>query len=361
MINYRKEISQLTPYVPGKPIDDVKREYNLTDVVKIASNENPYGCSEQSKQAVVECLKNPELYPDGYCTDLRKAVSAFYNVDEKSLIFGCGTDEIISMLGKVFINPGDECVTAETTFSQYAASVNSMGGTMIYAPMKDYGFDLNALAERITDKTKIVFVANPNNPTGSYHTNDEQLEFLKKVPENVLVVMDEAYAEYVDAKDYPDTLSHMKTYKNIMLLKTFSKGYGLASMRVGFGIAEPEIINLFEKIRNPFNVPIPAQVAATAAINDQAFVKSTFEKNKAVKEYLYKEFEEMGLYYIPTQTNFIMVDTKLDSSKLFIELMKKGYIIRPGCAFGMDTFLRVSFGTMEQMQGFIKVLKELLK
>lgn len=360
MINYRKSIEPLRPYVPGRPIEDVKREYGLDEVVKIASNENPYGCSPLAKQAVIDCLENPQLYPDGNCTELRQAMSKFYGVKQDQIIFGCGTDEVISMISKVFINPGDECITAETTFSQYAASVDSMGGTMVYVPMKNYGFDLDAIAEKINDRTKIIFITNPNNPTGSTHSNEAQLAFLKKIPSRILVVIDEAYAEFDDEEDYPETLEHMKLYKNIMLLKTFSKAYGLASLRIGFGFAQPEIIALFEKIRNPFNVPIPAQVAAKAGLDDQSFVKSTFEKNKEVREYMRKSFEEMGLFYIPTQANFIMVDTKKDSGALFTELMKKGYIIRPGIAFGMDTFLRVSLGTMDEMQGFIKTLKELL-
>lgn len=360
MINYRKEIEPLMPYVPGRPIEDVKKEYGLTEVVKIASNENPYGCSSLARLAVVACLDNAGLYPDGNCTELRAAMAQFYDVATDQIIFGCGTDEVISMIGKVFVNPGDECITAETTFSQYAASVNAMGGTMVYVPMKNHGYDLEAIAEKVTEKTKIIFITNPNNPTGTTHSNEAQLAFLKKIPSNVLVVIDEAYAEYDGEDDYPETLAHMKQYPNIMLLKTFSKAYGLASMRIGFGIAAPEMIALFEKIRNPFNVPIPAQAAAKAALADQAFIRSTFEKNKEVLAYLYDAFNEMGLEYIPSEANFVMVDTKQDSAALFQELMKRGYIIRPGVAFGMDTFLRVSLGTMAEMRGFIKILKELL-
>jgi histidinol-phosphate aminotransferase len=360
MIDYRKAIAPLRPYVPGRPIDDVKKEYGLSEVVKIASNENPYGCSPAAKQAVIDALEGAGLYPDGNCTELREAVAQFYDVQENQIIFGCGTDEVISMIGKVFINPGDECVTAETTFSQYAASVCAMGGNMVYVPMKNYGYDLDAIAEKVTDKTRIVFITNPNNPTGTTHSNEAQLEFLKKIPSSVLVVIDEAYAEYDDESDYPDTLAHMKEYKNIMLLKTFSKAYGLASMRCGFGFAEPEIIALFEKIRNPFNVPVPAQAAAKAALADQNFIRDTFLKNKEVRDYMYTACDAMGLSYIPSQANFVMVDAKKDSGALFQELQKRGYIIRPGVAFGMPTFLRVSLGTMAEMQGFVQILKELI-
>ncbi len=359
-MHHRTCIDPMMPYIPGKPIEDVKRELGLSEVIKIASNENPYGCSPKAKQAVVESMDNPQLYPDGNVTELRELVAARLHVNPDQLVFGCGTDEVIAMIGKVFINQGDECVTAETTFSQYVASVLSMGGVMVYAPMKHHTFDLDALLEKITPKTKLVFIANPNNPTGTMITEAEQERFMEKVPSNVLVIFDEAYAEYVTDPNYPNTLETLRQYKNAMLLKTFSKVYGLASLRVGYGVADAEVIKLFEKIRPPFNVTVQAQAAAVAAYNDTEFVKMSAEKNTDVLNYMIKSFDEMGLKFIPTQANFIMVDVKADSRQVFSDLMKKGYIVRPGAAFGMDTYLRVTLGTAEQMHGFIKALKEVL-
>lgn len=360
MIKHRNELEQLNPYVPGKPIDDVKREYGLENVVKLASNENPYGMSGKARQAVIDMLSSGALYPDGNCTDLRNALADHYNLSPNKFIFGCGTDEIISMIGKVFVDKGDECITAAVSFSQYAASVLAMGGKMIYADMKNHGFDLQAILTKVTDKTKVIFIANPNNPTGTIHTQAEQDAFMAKVPENVLVAFDEAYGEFVCDENYPNTIEMMQKYKNIIYMKTFSKAYGLAGLRIGYGIADEKIIAQFEKIRNPFNVPATAQVAAIASLRDKEFLKLSTSNNRLVKEYVCAEFDKMGLYYIPTHANFIMVDIKTDSRKAFIELMKKSYIIRPGAAFGMDTFLRVTLGTMDEMQGFIKALKELL-
>jgi len=361
-IQYRTEIEPLRPYVPGKPIDDVKREYNLADVVKIASNENPYGCSPKAQQAVIDTLSGPNaaLYPDGACTILREALAKKYSVAPNRLVFGCGTDEIISMIGKVFVNHGDECITAAVSFSQYAASVNSMGGTMVYSPMKDHGFDLPDILTKITDKTKVIFIANPNNPTGTTHSAAEQAAFMEKVPAHILVAFDEAYGEFVDESNFPDTTAMLDRYPNILYMKTFSKAYGLASLRVGYAIGDPAVIALFEKIRNPFNVSVQAQAAAVASLADTEFLAKSVEGNRAVRDYLYAEFKALGLSYIPTQANFVMVDIQKDSAQAFIDLMKKGYIIRPGAAFGMQTFLRVTLGTMEQMQGFVAVLKTIL-
>lgn len=360
MLQFRDELKQLNPYVPGKPIEDVKREYGLKSVVKLASNENPYGMSPKAKQAVIDSLDEDSLYPDGNCTDLRNALAKFYNVPAGKFIFGCGTDEIISMIGKVLINKDDECITADVSFSQYAASALSMGGKMVYAPMKEHGFNLKAISDKITGKTKVIFIANPNNPTGTIHTQAEQEAFMEKVPSNILVAFDEAYGEFVYDGNYPNTLEMMDKYKNIIYLKTFSKAYGLAGLRVGYGIAGESIIAQFEKVRNPFNVPATAQVAAIAALADREFLNHAVNGNRLVKEYVCGQFEEMGLFYIPTHANFIMVDVKKDSRKVFTDLMKAGYIIRPGAAFGMDTFLRVTLGTMDEMKGFIDVLRELL-
>ena len=360
MIKAREAIANLKPYIPGRPIEDVKREFRLETVHKLASNENPYGCSSKARRAIIDSALKGELYLDGHCSLLRVAVSKHLGIAENQLVFGAGTDEVIAMISKVFVNEGDECITAETTFSQYFASVKPMNGIMKYAPMKDYGFDLDKIIELITPKTKAIFIANPNNPTGTMHTNKQQLDFIAKVPKDVLIVIDEAYAEFVDSPDYPQTLEHMKEHKNVMLLKTFSKVYGLAALRVGYGVAAPEIIEEFEKIRCPFNVSVAGQSAATAAIGDQEFVDETKINNLAVKELMYKAFKDMGLFYIPTHANFVMVDVKRDSTEVFTALMKKGYIIRPGAAFGMDSFIRITLGTIGQMMGFIIALKEVL-
>jgi histidinol-phosphate aminotransferase len=360
-IDYRKEISPLQPYVPGKPIDDVKREFGLSEVCKLASNENPYGCSPKAVDAVALSMKDPGLYPDGNCTLLREALAKKFDVPGNSIVFGCGTDEVISMIGKVFVEKGDVCLTGEVTFSQYAASVVSMGGEMRYIPMKNHGFDLDAIAKAVTDKTKVIFLANPNNPTGTMFSEREQLAFIEKIPKNVLIVADEAYAEFVADGGYPKTLSQVFSRDNVILLKTFSKAYGLASLRCGYGIMPVEIAALFEKIRNPFNVSSQAQAAALAALADDAFLESSVKGNRSVMAYTVSRLNKMNIPFIPSQSNFLMIDAGSDSMALFHDLMKKGYIIRAGAAFGLPTYLRVTLGTQPQMEGFLDALELLIK
>jgi histidinol-phosphate aminotransferase len=361
-MKYRPCLEALPVYVPGRPIEDVKREYGLDNVIKLASNENPRGCSPLVIEAIAKSFRDTRLYPDGNCTLLRNAVAGKYNVPPERIVFGAGSDEVMSMLAKVLIEPGDEGITAKTTFSQYAAAVESMGGKMLYAPMKDRGYDLKAVAGLVTERTKLIFIANPNNPTGTYFAAAEQEELMESVPDDVMVVFDEAYGEYVTAADFPDTPETVKRYKNAALLKTFSKIYGIASLRVGFGIMDGEAARQIEKIRSPFNVSLQGQAGALAAIGDEGFVSKSFLENKTVKEKTAKTFSEMGLRYIPSQANFLTADVKRDSRELFTELMKKGYIIRAGAALAEDlkTFIRVTVGTEEQMDGFLKVLKETL-
>ena len=360
MFKFRESIQPMEPYVPGRPIEDVKKAYHLSHVVKLASNENPYGCSPAVKDAVMATFEESALYPDGYCTKLRAAVSAHYNIPKNQLIFGAGTDEVISMLGKIFIEPGDEAVTGSVTFSQYAASVEAMDGVMVYAPLRNHTFDLDTLLEYISSKTKLIFIANPNNPTGSYYPKSAQEAFMAKVPKDIAVIFDEAYQEYVTAPDYPDTWETLRQYPNAVLLKTFSKVYGISSFRAGFGAAHPAIIEQMEKIRCPFNVTSQAQAAAIAALGDQDFVRKSSERNRHEMDRAAATLSEMGLYVIPSQTNFIMADVNRDSRDVFEKLIAKGYIIRAGAAFGMDSFIRITIGTKEEMGGLFAALKEVL-
>ena len=361
MLDYRKCIEPMAQYVPGRPIEDVQRELGIKNVVKLASNENPLGCSPRAKEAVIASLDNSNYYPDGNCTKLRSYLSEKMDVAPGEIIFGCGADEIIAMTGKVFINPGDESITAAETFSQYETSTVSMGGVMVFAPMKNNAYDLDAIYDRITDKTKVIYLANPNNPTGTMFTAAEQEAFLEKVPRRVFIVIDEAYAEFVADPSYPQTLPLLKKYSNIMLVKTFSKIYGLASYRVGYGIADEAVIKLYEKIRQPFNVTIQGQEAALAAHKDVDFTRKSFENNRAAMDYYCRELDNMGISYIPSQANFVTTDAGRDSREVYQSLMRKGYIVRPCYIFGMGiTWIRVTMGTLDQMKGFISALKEVL-
>jgi len=356
-VKSREILREMETYVPGRPIEDVQREYGLKDVVKIASNENPYGCSPLVMPAVMATEGQTRLYPDGNCGKLREAISERLGVNPKRIIFGCGTGELILLIGKAFISEGDECITAGVTFSQYAAAAVSMGGKMVFSPLRDHAFDLDDIKSKITGRTKAVFLANPNNPTGTYFNREAQERFMECVPPEVLVVVDEAYSEFVVAPDFPDTLSMLDRYDNMVLTRTFSKIYGLASYRVGYGILCEEAAELIGKIRPPFNVTVQGQAAALAAYGDEGFVQGCREKNAEAMEYMRGVFDEMGLYYIPGSANFLMVDVKRDCDGVFTDLMKKGYIIRTGGAFGMPSFIRVSMGTMDEMRGFARAFR----
>ncbi|MGF7058367.1 histidinol-phosphate transaminase [Brassicibacter mesophilus] len=356
-ISFREELKELSPYKPGKPIDDVKREYGLTEVIKLASNENPLGCSPKAIEAIKEAFQNLALYPDGNCTLLKKALSDKLNLNENQIILSSGSDEVIDLIAKTFINKGDEAIMADITFPRYIATTKMMGGKPVIVPLKDWTHDLNGMLDKITEKTKLIWLCNPNNPTGTMFSEEKLISFLDKVPQNIVVVYDEAYNEYVTKDDYPkDSISLLEKYPNILILRTFSKIYGLAALRVGYTMASEEIIENINKIRGPFNVNSLAQAAALAALEDQDFIKESFRINKEGKEYLYDEFSKMNLEYAPSETNHIFVNVEKDANEVFIELQKKGMIIRPM----VGTWIRVSIGTMEQNKMFIKLLKNLL-
>jgi histidinol-phosphate aminotransferase len=306
MINCRKEVEGLRPYIPGKSIDEVKKAYQLDEIIKLASNENPLGCSELAKKSIIEYLNEPSLYPDGNCTELREKLSLKFNLNPDQFIFGAGSDEVIGLIAKTYVTQGDEVITCTPTFPQYKAGTLQMGGTIIEVPLKNYVFDLAGILNHITDQTKIIFIANPNNPTGTIITAQQQLDFLNQVSEDILIVMDEAYVEYIKDPNFPDTMSLLNQYPNLMILRTFSKMYGLASLRIGYGVGQPDIIEKINRVRGPFNVTTAAQVAAVASLTDIDFVNRTYEVNEASKAFTYQRCEELNLSFIPTYGNFLM-------------------------------------------------------
>lgn len=330
---------------------------------RLMANENPNGCSPNVKSALVETLINgPSNYPDGYSTELRTEIVKKYGVDKDEILFGNGTDEVIYMLGKAFLEPGDEVVMPTLSFISYIESTHSMGAKMVYAPMNDdFSINLDAVLDTVGDKTKYIVIVNPNNPTGTVFTEKEQRDFLNKVPKNVLVIMDEAYAEFYNGENYPNTYDMLKEYDNLIILKTFSKVYGLASFRIGFMIASKELISTVSRVKNVFNVSAQAMAAATAAIRDTDFVQMVIEKNTACIDYLSEQLDKMGYKYIPSHTSFMLIDVRVDCKTVVAALKEKSYLVRPGSDFGLDNFIRVSMGTMEQMQGFVKAFKEVMQ
>ncbi|WP_248925441.1 histidinol-phosphate transaminase [Paenibacillus hamazuiensis] len=358
----KQHIMHLPVYQPGKPIDAVKRELGLTEVIKLASNENPFGCSPKAKEAIVAMADQTSIYPDGAAVELTEEVAKFWNVDTNQIIFGAGSDEVILLIARAFFVPGDETIMATHTFPQYKHNAEIEGAKIVEVPLDENGNqNLDAMLAKVTDKTKIVWICNPNNPTGTMHTHEEIAKFMAAVPSSVLVILDEAYAEYNTTGQYPDGLALLRQYKNIILLRTFSKIYGLAALRIGYGIGHPDVIRSVNQVREPFNTTSFAQKAALAAIRDQAFIDSCREQNAAGIRYMQAEFDKLGLSYFEAHGNFIMVDVKRPAGQVFEALLRKGIIVRGGHQLGFPTKIRVTVGSQEQNEKFIAALESVLK
>ncbi len=355
-------IARLVPYSPGKPVEEVERELGITGIIKLASNENSLGPSPKSIEAVQRLAGKMHVYPDAGCFALRKAVAESLEVSPECLVFGNGSDDVIHLLGITFLEPGDEVIQAHPSFVRYeaAALLNNVACHLI--PLTpDWVHDLDAMADAINERTRLIFITNPNNPTGTIVTRQAFERFLERVPERALVVMDEAYYEYAAGEpDYPDSLGYVRRGENVVVLRTFSKAYGLAGYRIGFGVMRPEIAGWLERTREPFNVNLMAQSAAAAALGDTEFVKRTLAMNEAGKRALYTAFEAMGLPYAATSANFVWVDVKRECRAVFQALLHKGIIVRTGDVFGAPTHLRVTIGTESENARFLGALKEIL-
>jgi histidinol-phosphate aminotransferase len=353
----KASIQGIEVYQPGKSLKDVKEELGLEEVIKLSSNENPYGCSPRVFPALLELKDQFHYYPDGAAQGLKTKLAEHLEVDERRLILGNGSDEIIQIICRTVLEPGTESVMADLTFSRYEAGVMIEGATPIKVPMKDGTHDLDAMLEAITEKTRIVWVCNPNNPTGTIVGQEELERFLERVPEHVLVVLDEAYYEYVTDPTYPDSLSLLDYNPQIIILRTFSKIYGLASFRVGYGITHPDLIQEFERVREPFNVNSLAQQAAIAALEDQEFVAYCRRQNRRGIEKITSKLDELGLKYFPAHGNFVMFDAELPAEEVFQFLLRRGLIVRTG--IGGPTYVRVTVGTDEQNEQLIEALTEM--
>lgn len=355
----RKDIERINAYVPGKPIDLVQRELGLRNAIKLASNENAFGASQKAKQAIKSRLDNIFRYPEGSCYYLRKTLAKKLRLKPGNLLFGNGSDEVIDIIIKTFINPGEEVLTSEATFVEYEIITKANGFKSKCVPLKDFRYDLAAISRSITKKTKIIFIANPNNPTGTYVNNDELLDFIRSLGENKLVVIDEAYFEFADAKDFPKIINFINN-KNIIILRTFSKAYGLAGLRIGYAIARSEFIKSMEKIRQPFNVNFLAQCAAEAALNDKSFLSTSTKKIIEERNKLYKEFKALEIEYLPSQANFVMFKTRMDGLILCRKLLEKGIIIRDLKQYKLDNYVRVTIGKPKENRLFIQKLKKVI-
>jgi len=353
-------IYKIKPYVPGKPIDEVKRELGLKSVIKLASNENPYPPSPKVLAAIAKAAREINRYPDGGCFVLRRTLARKLNIDDDQLIFGNGSDEIIVLAVKAFAAKGDEIIIAKPSFLIYEIASILSGARLHQVPLNDFRYDLEGIKAKINARTKIIFIGNPDNPAGTYVTCSQVEDFLKAVPKNTLVFFDEAYFEYVQAKDYPDTLSLIKKYPNVMTARTFSKMYGLAGLRIGYGIASPAIIDILNRLREPFNVNSIAQAAAVAVLGDDAYYRQIAQEINEQRKYLYRSFESMNVPYEKSFTNFILVHVGGDSSQVTGDLLKKGVIVRDMAVWGLKGYIRVSIGSSSENKRFIKSLGETL-
>ncbi len=357
----REEVKSLAPYVAGKPIDEVKREYEIERVVKLASNENPYGCSERVKKIITELVDETNLYPDAASYELKEEIAKTFNVNKEMVFCGAGSDSLIKDICLTILNEGDESIMGEITFPRYESNTLLMGAIPIKIPMKDNKLDIRGMVDAITDRTKVIWFCNPNNPTGTIFTEEEFISLISRIPKNVLVVMDEAYEEFVQSNEFPNTLELMKTHSNIILLKTFSKAYGLASLRIGYGIGEINFVQYLNRVINAFDANLYGQKAATEALKDREFLKYVAENNGIQREYLKREFRKLGLKYLDTHTNFIMVNVDGDDKKIYEYLLAKGFIIRPGFLLGMPGWIRISIGLEVDNKELIELLEEAIE
>jgi len=357
----RGPVRGLKPYVPGKPIEEVQRELGLEHVVKLASNENPLGASPRALEAVVVALSCAGRYPENSAYALRQALAGRLDVSPDSLTFGNGSSEVITMVCDAFLSQGEEAVIAEDTFVVYRLAATIAGASQRLVPLKDMTYDLDAMCAAVGPKTKVVFLCSPNNPTGTANASRELARFMERVPERVLVVLDQAYVEYCDPEYDFDPLPYVRDGRRLVVLRTFSKVYGLAGLRVGYGISTPQIADYLNRVRPPFNVSCLAQVAAVAALNDGRHVKRSREANRAGRDFLYKEFDRLRVSYTPTQANFITFDCGDGGPEICQHLLEAGVVVRPLVSFGMaPRYLRVTIGTQEENEVFISALGRIL-
>ena len=352
-------LKTLPVYQPGRPIEEVARELNLPadSIIKVASNENPFGPSPLAIAAMQKVLANLNLYPDGNVFYLKQKLAAKLGVEPANLIFGNGSNEIIEFVSHALLAPGDDVVVSQFCFAIYPIVAKMFGANVIVVPAKDHGHDLTAMLKAITPKTRIVFVANPNNPTGTLAPREEVVQFVNEVPDDVLLVMDEAYIEFLDDAVDLVPLIRLGVRKNLILMRTFSKIYGFAGLRIGYGIGNPEFISALEKTRQPFNINSLAQAAALAALDDDEHVRKTRANNFNGREFFSREFRDLKLEFVPSFANFILVRVG-EGQKVFEAMQKQGVIVRPMGGYQLPEWIRISVGTPEENERSLKVLKQ---
>ncbi len=355
-----EHILGIAPYEPGKPIEELERELGISDAIKLASNENPLGPSDRVQKALAAALTTLNRYPDGSGFYLRQALAKKHGVGSEQIILGNGSNELIELLVRTFLKPGDEAVVPHPSFVVYPMIVQAAGGIRVMVMLRDYRLDLDAMARAVTPLTKMVFIANPNNPTATIVTADEVEAFMNRIPDRTIVVFDEAYFEFAMGPDFPDTLSYAKQGRKVIVLRTFSKANSLAGLRVGYAVADADATALMNRIRQPFNVNSLGQIAALAALEDEAHVLECVRMIEAGRHFLYDEFKTLRLKYVPSRANFILVDVGRSAAEIYQKLLHEGVIVRPMTAFGMESTLRITVGTPAENRRLIKGLRAAL-
>jgi len=356
-------VQKLSPYVPGKPVDELARELNLdpAGIVKLASNENPLGPSPKALAAIQAELSELTRYPDGNGFVLKQRLAQRYSVGVHQVTLGNGSNDILELVARAYLAPGLNAVFSEHAFAVYPIATQAVGAEGRAVAAKSWGHDLDAMADAIDENTRVVFVANPNNPTGTWFDAAALGAFLARVPAHVLVVLDEAYIEYAEGQELPDGLAYLAEYPNLLVSRTFSKAYGLAALRVGYAISSPVIADVLNRVRQPFNVNSLALAAACAALDDVDYLAASRKANDAGIAQLERGFRQLGLEWIPSRGNFIAVDFARDAAPINQALLREGVIVRPVAGYGMPTFLRVSIGTERENARFLDVLAQVLQ
>ena len=357
-------VKGLTPYQPGKPIEELERELGITGIIKLASNENPMGPSPQACRAVTDMMSELTRYPDGNGFTIKQALSKKLGVDSAQITLGNGSNDVLDLIARAYLTPESEAVFSKYAFAVYSISTQAVGAKAVVAAARGWGHDLDAMAAKISDRTRVVFIANPNNPTGTWLTRGELDTFLGKVPENVIVVLDEAYFEYMNEADYPDGIALLERYPNLVVTRTFSKAYGLASLRIGYGVSNFEVANILNRVRQPFNVNSLALAAATAALSDQEYLARSREMNLQGRALLERGLEQMGLEFIPSAGNFVTAHfdggAGKSASVIYEALLRQGVIVRPVANYDMPNSLRISVGTELENNRFLEALDGVL-
>ncbi|WP_301099477.1 histidinol-phosphate transaminase [Otariodibacter sp.] len=361
-INIANEgVKTLSPYQPGKPIEELERELGITNIVKLASNENPFGFPESAKKAIQKQLADLTRYPDANGYILKEVIVKKFGVNMNQITLGNGSNDLLELIAHTFASEHDEIIFSQYGFVVYPLVSQSINAKSVVIPAKDYGHDLDGFLSAISDKTKLIYIANPNNPTGTFLTHEQIDSFLAKVPENIIVVLDEAYTEFTLSSERVDSFALLKKYKNLVICRTLSKAYGLAGLRVGYTVSDPEIADLFNRVRQPFNCNSLALTAAVAVLQDDQFIQKVAENNRVEMARYEQFFKDNNLEYISSKGNFITVNLKQPALPIFEKLLREGVIVRPIAGYGLPNHLRISIGLPEENTKLFNALLQVLK